>query len=698
MPNIQSANYKSGIIKRFFSFINKKLTGFINFFNEKLSDTKRSLIIITVLSFVLNILLELSLRHNPLKLLSLIFTKPHVFLLGVLIVFTSLTMMYIFKRRSFVFILVTVLWTVVTIVNAFLMVVCSRSTPFQSSDLRIFNTAFEIIKKGYLEIYQMVLLVILVALIIAFLVFAFIKSEKTKGLFGLPGFFSIQVCAFTLAITIFYTNTVVSLDKFDNPPSMFKKHGYVFCFLYSILDIGIDKPYGYSLEHFDETRKVVNERFAEENPETEMAFAVDTENSAFMDEIYQMVIDKYKVLPNYPFYNVSKSEAESIISQLSDKQTALKEKHENDAILVSTNGKRTENIDMPNIIFLQLESFYDVENIENFSYSERPHPIYSKMKAELPGGKLTVPSIGAGTANVEFEVMTGMNRAHFGFGEYPYLSVLQNQTCESMAYNAKEYGYKSHVVHNNSSTFYDRHRVFPHLGFDTFISLENMHNIELNPQKWCKDISLIHPIIKTLKSTDQQDLIYTISVQPHGQYPSKSAYENLLDGNTEKIHVRGYEDYPELYGFSYYVNQLNEVDTFIGQLLLELSYIDEPTILIIYGDHLPAFTVQEYWRLKEGDHFQTDYIIWNNCGIEFEQQKDLTTYQLCSYIFSKVGINSGDVNKLNRIYLDDSVEDYHEFLETYQYAIFYDEKAKDPSSPIRVQHYEPSDMTLGYIH
>lgn len=690
MPKVQTTNHKVG-------FITKKLSAFVEFFNKKLSDTKKSLILITVLSFVLNILLELSLRHNPLKLFALIFTKPHVFLLGVLIIFATLSLMYIFKRRSFVFILVTVLWIVVTVVNTFLMVLYSRPTPFHSADFRVFNTALEIVQKGYLELYQIVLIFILIAAVIYFLVFSFIKSKKEKGIFGLPAFFSIQTCAAALAIIIFYTNTIVALDKFDNPTSTFKKHGYVFCFLYSLLDSGIDKPYGYSTEYFDETRNVVNKRFAEENPETEFAFAVDIDNNAFIDEIFQMVTEKYKTLPNYPFYNVSNEKATNTIEHLTLEYNKLNYKHENDAVLVSANGRRTESIDMPNIIFLQLESFCDVENIDNFTYSERPHPIFSKMKEELPGGKLTVPSIGGGTANVEFEVMTGMNRAHFGFGEYPYLSVLQNHTCESMAYNAKDYGYKSHVIHNNSSTFYDRHRVFPNLGFDSFVAIENMHNVELNPQKWCKDISLIDHIIGALKSTDEQDLIYTITVQPHGQYPNQSSYEKLLGDSAEKISVDGFDSYPEIYGFRYYVNQLNEVDTFIGQLLLELTFIDEPTILVMYGDHLPAFSVQEYWRLKEGNHFQTDYIIWNNCGIDFEFDKNLTTYQLCSYVFGKVGINSGDINKLNRIYLDDSVEDYHEFLAAYQYAIFYDEKLLDPTCPIRIKQYEPSDMVFGAL-
>ncbi|MBQ4354969.1 MAG: hypothetical protein IJC71_08760, partial [Clostridia bacterium] len=95
------------------------------------------------------------------------------------------------------------------------------------------------------------------------------------------------------------------------------------------------------------------------------------------------------------------------------------------------------NLEMPNIIFLQLESFYDVNNIKGYEYSTNPHPVYSMLKEELPGGKLTVPSIGAGTANTEFEVMTGMDVSFFGIAEYPYLSVLQDQTCESICYNAK---------------------------------------------------------------------------------------------------------------------------------------------------------------------------------------------------------------------------------------------------------------------
>ena len=184
-------------------------------------------------------------------------------------------------------------------------------------------------------------------------------------------------------------------------------------------------------------------------------------------------------------------------------------------------NSNSEVFDQPNIIFLQLESFYDVTNIEGYEYSEHPHPIYSLLKEQLPGGKLSVPSIGAGTANTEFETISGMDVSLFGIAEYPYLSVLQTQTCESMAYNAKAYGYTSHAIHNHKGTFYDRNKVFPNLGFDTFTSLENMPEIVRNQRKWGKDSMLIDPILKSLDSSFGKDLIYAISVQPHGRYPSE---------------------------------------------------------------------------------------------------------------------------------------------------------------------------------
>lgn len=89
---------------------------------------------------------------------------------------------------------------------------------------------------------------------------------------------------------------------------------------------------------------------------------------------------------------------------------------------------------------MQLESFFDPNLVKGISFSENPLPYFEQLVAEYPSGYLSVPCFGAGTANTEFEVQTGMNMDDFGPGEYPYKTVLQSKVCESMAYDLKEKG------------------------------------------------------------------------------------------------------------------------------------------------------------------------------------------------------------------------------------------------------------------
>ena len=80
-----------------------------------------------------------------------------------------------------------------------------------------------------------------------------------------------------------------------------------------------------------------------------------------------------------------------------------------------------------------------------------------------------------------------MNLDHFGAAEYPYKTVLQNTTTESMATVLKNYGYKAHAIHDNSAAFYDRDLVFSQLGFDTFTTKESMNIKKWTENGWAKD-------------------------------------------------------------------------------------------------------------------------------------------------------------------------------------------------------------------
>ena len=96
---------------------------------------------------------------------------------------------------------------------------------------------------------------------------------------------------------------------------------------------------------------------------------------------------------------------------------------------------------------LQLESFFDPTHMKDLEFSEDPVPNFRKLKEEFSSGYLTVPSVGAGTANTEFEVITGMNLEYFGPGEYPYKTILRKTTAESINYNLKDIGYRTFLCY-----------------------------------------------------------------------------------------------------------------------------------------------------------------------------------------------------------------------------------------------------------
>lgn len=333
-------------------------------------------------------------------------------------------------------------------------------------------------------------------------------------------------------------------------------------------------------------------------------------------------------------------------------------------------AERNENVkqqaeavggETPNVIFLQLETFFDINHLSNVKYSENPIPNFSKLHKEYSSGYIKVPSIGAGTANTEFEIISGMSLQHFGIGEYPYQTVLQTKAGESICYDFAKRGYTAHAIHNNTATFYDRNLVFTNLGFNTFTSLEYMQDVEYTDIGWAKDKVLVGCINDCLDSTDGSDVVYTITVQSHGKYPSTYSedFEISVEGfsNNEKTNRE----------FCYYINQLHEVDEFIGELLQSLEQRDEKTVVVMYGDHLPSFDISAE-KLEGGDLFQTEYVIWDNFGLK-QEDGDVYAYQLGAKIMELLGYDDGILTKLHQNFSDS--EEYQSWLKMLEYDMLY---------------------------
>lgn len=340
--------------------------------------------------------------------------------------------------------------------------------------------------------------------------------------------------------------------------------------------------------------------------------------------------------------------------------------------------------DAPNVIFVLLESFVDPYDYNFMTLEKDPIPTFHMLEKNFTTGYCTVPVVGAGTANSEFEALTGMSMAFFGTGEYPYKTTLKETKCEGAGSVFKNLGYATHAVHNNGGNFYSRVNAFSMMGFDTFTSKEMMDITSWNPLgSWASDDILVSETIKTLDATpNQPDFTYTITVGTHGDYPK----EPVLD--VVNYPVGGIDDEEVTNQWNYYVNQLHEADNFIAGLISELEKRDEKTIVVMFGDHLPTMGLTDE-DMKSGDIYKTKYITWNNFGVE-KKDADLYLYQLLASTMDSIGIHEGTIFGYHQVMMQS--ENYMHDLEALQYDLLYGERyAYAESGDI----YPATDIVMG---
>ena len=589
---------------------------------DKRKFYKNRFVFAAIWALVLNLIIETLGRFTTAGIfggLKFMISDPIVFLYNALILFTTLVVASLVKRRVFAFTIISLFWLGIGIVNG--VILTQRMTPFTVKDLSNLGDGLTIVT-NYLKTWQIVLAAVVVVLAILGLVLLFVKGPKKKDKLHRKRN-AVAVCLvflFTFLSSSLAISTGVVETFFGNLAYAYRDYGVVYCFTNTWLNTGIHKPAKYSKESI------------------------------------LSIFDK---------------------NELGDDNAMLLEQKDVDE-------------QYPNILFLQLESFIDPMTIKSIELSEDPCPNFRRLMSEYSSGQLLVPACGAGTANVEFEVLTGLSVKFFGPGEYPYKSILTKETGESLAYDLDSLGYTSHAIHNHRAVFYNRNTVFSNIGFDTFTSVEYMKNVAKTPKNWAKDNVLTECIEDALDSSEGRDMIYTISVQGHGKYPSEQV---ILD---PKIRVLSAPSEELKWKYEYYVNQIYEMDQFIGNLIDALSKRDEPIMLAMYGDHIPAIDMTED-DLESGNLYATQYLIWNNFGLK-KDDENLHTYQLAAHMMDMVDLQVGTIftyqqnHKNSETYLDD--------LKALGYDMLYGKRyiygGKNPFKPTKLK-MGVNDITIDKV-
>ena len=574
-------------------------------YQENRKDTRKDLYFLILcfgMACMVNFTIESISRHSFAEAFHYLIKSWDVFLYNTYLIFVTLTISYLVRKRIFASIVISFVWLIGGIANG--VILACRVTPFTGNDLKMIGNAASVVKK-YMSVDQILLAVLLTLAAIGFFVLAALWCPKFQGKMRYQRYIAFLILAFVsiLPVTKLCIRANVLSTYFGNIAIGYEDYGFPYSFLSTIFVQGIDRP-----DHYQESevKKIIREDGK----------------------------DHYRTKEN------------------------------------------------PNIIIVQLESFFDPSLIKGMEYSKDPIPNFHKLEEDYTSGYVRVPVVGAGTANTEFEVLTGMSMRYFGTGEYPYKTVMRDNVCESIAYVLKNLGYSTHAIHNNIASFYGRDEVFARLGFDTFTSLEMMDIEDYPPLGWAKDAKLTDSVMECLKSTEGQDLVYTITVQSHGGYPSEPVAMN------QPITVHGTEGEEDRnYSIEYYVNQLYEVDQFIGNLVKELEKFDEDTILVLFGDHQPSLGLESD-QLACGSLFKTNYVIWDNMGLP-KEDRDLASYQLVSIAFDKVGIHAGTLMKYHQERM--GTKRYWSDLKVLQYDMLYGKKYVYNGE----DRYDEADLQMG---
>jgi phosphoglycerol transferase MdoB-like AlkP superfamily enzyme len=548
-----------------------------------------SLVFHYLLACFLVFVIELISRRDFISAVTFLSHHTLAYLYNSLIIFASLSFVYLFRSRAQMRLLISGVWIFLGTVNG--LILSNRVTPFSYTDLKCISDLFAMQNTTYFTAEEATLVVGVVVSFFVFLGFFFAKGPKYQGkrhkvlapvciasllLIGLP------------VTTHAAQNSNILASYFSNIAQGYSDYGFVYAFSTSVVGRGMNKPEDYS----EETITAI----------------------------------------------------QTLVDSASQETTVTSDSE-------------------PNIICVLLESFCDPYEINFLEMSEDPIPNFHALEANYSTGYLTVPVVGAGTANTEFEVLTGMSMQYFGTGEYPYKTILKETDCESIASDLSDIGYSTHVVHNNTATFYSRNNAFSMMGFDTFTSKELMNISQYTPTgSWPTDDVLVQETVKALNSTpDQSDFVYTITVEGHGDYPTEKVLEN------PDIIVTGAADEASGNQWEYYVNMIHEVDDFIGDLITALNRRGEDTIVVMFGDHLPTLGLTNE-DMKSGDIFKTKYITWNNMGLS-KEDADLTAYQLLARTTNQVGIHEGTMFTYHQTQTDS--ETYMSGLENLQYDLLY---------------------------
>ena len=304
----------------------------------------------------------------------------------------------------------------------------------------------------------------------------------------------------------------------------------------------------------------------------------------------------------------------------------------------------------PTIIYVMNESYWDVSELEEhgFVFDTDVSANLHALQQTSASGRAYSPSFGGGTCDVEFEALTGYSVSYLPNGSKPYQQHVTKPMFALPNY-LKTQGYQTAAIHCFWAKYWSRDTAYPNLGFDDFISLEDMHHVQkVRKHYWTSglvtDDTMADQIIQqyeTMKAdSDAPIFLHAVTMQNHTNYNR----DNYPDDERVKVIAHPVGIKPSTIGaLEDFATGIRDADAMLGKLTAYFAQVDEPVILVFWGDHYnpidsnyDIFTASGYASGESSDPrlHQTTLLMWSNYT---DQPVDFGT--IAAYDISPVMMN-----------------------------------------------------------
>lgn len=279
----------------------------------------------------------------------------------------------------------------------------------------------------------------------------------------------------------------------------------------------------------------------------------------------------------------------------------------------------------PNVIAVMSEAFTDIQNWGNVQFTdENPYDYFNYLKSIGAYGEIMVPGFGGATATTEFEFLTGNNTSAISSSLPTAYKTLITQDTYSIVRRFKDMGYVANAMHPGYAWFYNRQNVYHRMGFDSFTSRDDLEGEVPNINTYAMDTVSADMIINAYnkhlaENPDKGYFNFLVTIQNHGPYDNYTlAYEK--EYISKDI---GLTD-EEYYIINNYLGGVKDNNVFMKTIYDYINTLDEPTVFIIFGDHLPAldneyrlfgklgFDIESDTYEAYENKFTTQYVIVGN--------------------------------------------------------------------------------------